>query len=513
MLKAFLFIFIFFAAPMLALAANGDIAVSEVLFDPAGTDTGLEYIVIKNFGSGEVNLSGWDLYPAGVGYYTFPSFTLVAGSAVKVHIRASGSDGPADLYYASASGNIGNSSGSIALFSGTTHSKDTIVAFMRYQKPGSSESKTWESSASDSGLWSSGDFIDISDFAEGQILKLQNFNQKNSSQGWGIEDSGNPQVSSAPTQTISSSSESTQATAESSGDSGVVVMAESTSKIKAYEGEDRRVLAGAEVIFDGASEGFTEDSVNKARFFWNFGDGKTAEGKSVTHAFFYPGSYNIFLTVSFAGMSGSDSAKITVVENPVIVSEVKPGDFVEIYNASSRKIDFSGSGISIGSSGPFYFPAGTFLQPYAYIALETGVLNFQIPKSGSVRIIYPNGKVSFSSVYPDTVLADGESLSFAGDERQKSKATPGEKNEVLKTVASKPKKPAVPPAETNFKPVASSENAISKKNPQNSLLASAEPANSYRQSLLSGEYGWLVVGLGAGVLAGAAFIFAKRYFP
>src|SRR3989338_11658261 len=122
MLRAF-FISLFLMMPVLAVASGGDIAISEVFFDPAGTDTGLEYIVIKNFGSGEVNLSGWDLYPAGVGYYTFPSFTLVAGSEVKVHIRASGSDGQADLYYASASGNMGNSSGSIALFSGTTHSK------------------------------------------------------------------------------------------------------------------------------------------------------------------------------------------------------------------------------------------------------------------------------------------------------------------------------------------------------------------------------------------------------
>ena len=90
MLRAF-FISLFLIMPVLAVASGGDIAISEVFFDPSGTDTGLEYIVIKNFGSADVNLGGWDLYPAGVGYFNFPNFTLAHGEEVKIHIRASGS--------------------------------------------------------------------------------------------------------------------------------------------------------------------------------------------------------------------------------------------------------------------------------------------------------------------------------------------------------------------------------------------------------------------------------------
>src|SRR3989344_3495387 len=79
------------------------------------------------------------------------------------------------------------------------------------------------------------------------------------------------------------------------------------------------------------------------------------EGNKVAHVFSFPGVYEVFLTVSFAGVSASDSAKITVVENPVVISEIKYGKFIEIYNASARKIDFSKFGVSIGGAKPFYF--------------------------------------------------------------------------------------------------------------------------------------------------------------
>ena len=44
-------------------------------------------------------------------------------------------------------------------------------------------------------------------------------------------------------------------------------------------------------------------------------------------------------------------------------------------------------------------------------------------------------------------------------------------------------------------------------------LASVSPPTSDASPLFTGEYLWLAIGLGVGILAGGLFLFAKRYFP
>lgn len=51
------------------------------------------------------------------------------------------------------------------------------------------------------------------------------------------------------------------------------------------------------------------------------------------------------------------------------------------------------------------------------------------------------------------------------------------------------------------------------KNVTDNNLASVQPPTSHLSPLFDSEYLWLVVGLGVGILAGATFLFAKRYFP
>lgn len=297
---------------------------------------------------------------------------------------------------------------------------------------------------------------------------------------------------------------------------GVVEMSESVSKIKASAGVDRTALAGAEVVFEGSAEGFVDATADKIKFHWNFGDGKTGEGSKVAHAFSFPGAYEVFLTVSFAGVSVSDSAKITVVENPVVVSEIKygqpaspsQGGWVELYNNSPRKIDFSNFGMGIGDSKPFYFPDSTFLSPWVYLALEYNLLGFDIPKSGEVKILYPNGKVLFSSIYPSFILDEKESLSLIDNEWVKSKATPGTKNEVVKISSALPVSAGNRNQAKLEPPVAGAD----KKVVEEINLASVSSQTSNFSYLFNSEYIWLFFGLGVGIFGGLALFFAKRYW-
>ena len=78
-----------------------------------------------------LDITGYDLKPDNAGYYTFPAFTLNPGSRVIIHINSEGINSDTELF-AGLSSNMGNTSGSIALFTSTTHSSATIMDFIQY---------------------------------------------------------------------------------------------------------------------------------------------------------------------------------------------------------------------------------------------------------------------------------------------------------------------------------------------------------------------------------------------
>ena len=65
-------VFSFLTAVTFPAAALAQVVINEVLFDPTGSDTGLEWVELYNASDSAVNLSGWQLYPDGIGYFYFP---------------------------------------------------------------------------------------------------------------------------------------------------------------------------------------------------------------------------------------------------------------------------------------------------------------------------------------------------------------------------------------------------------------------------------------------------------
>src|SRR3989344_2573983 len=103
-----------FIFPLFANASG--VVLSTIMFNPSGDDSvggaGKEWIEIYNGSDAAVDLSGWQLYPDGIGYYSFPNgFSLGAKHAAMIHLRASGEDSSEDLYFSIATGNMGNTSG------------------------------------------------------------------------------------------------------------------------------------------------------------------------------------------------------------------------------------------------------------------------------------------------------------------------------------------------------------------------------------------------------------------
>ena len=66
--------------------------IQDVNFDPVGRDVDLEYAVIRNDTVAPIDMSGWTLRDTARHVFTFPSFALQAGSAVKVWTRTGTND-------------------------------------------------------------------------------------------------------------------------------------------------------------------------------------------------------------------------------------------------------------------------------------------------------------------------------------------------------------------------------------------------------------------------------------
>lgn len=262
--------------------------------------------------------------------------------------------------------------------------------------------------------------------------------------------------------------------------------------IAARAGRDRTVIAGAAVMFEGGAAGLMKEPVDNARFWWNFGDGGTAEGKSVSHAFRIPGTYTTGLHVSSGVYAASDYSVVTVVPNQVEITEVTEGDggFIRMRNGGAETVDIGGWILEGADGRRFVLPPYTMIRGGSDIALAHAVTALA-------------GTVSLTVRFPDGSLA-----------QQYVPPVPSPKNIEQPMPAPAPDRAPLRPAV-----LAASASAAKKETetgdggaPANAASSSRPYAASAAASAGAGRYAFL--GLAALVSAGASagFFFLKRFF-
>ena len=88
-------------------------------------------------------------------------------------------------------------------------------------------------------------------------------------------------------------------------------------------GEDRTVEVATSVTFDGSG---STDNIGIENYTWDFGDGTTETGETVTHTYSTEGEFTVGLTVEdAAGNTDTDTASITVAEH-VDEEVLQPGE-------------------------------------------------------------------------------------------------------------------------------------------------------------------------------------------
>lgn len=364
------------------------VVVNEVMFDPPGTDTGLEWIELYNSGSSPENISGWEVYPDGVGYIIFPQNTSISGKGfLLVHLRTSGTNTNTDFYFPQASGNLGNTSGSLALFSGEPRGKDTIKSFVQWGKEG----QTWESTASSSALWTKGTFI--TGYSEGNSIGLTtDGNTADGVSAWKVFSGLTSGSTNSPlTQVSSSSTESIYSPSSSGSSSSVESRTTVFPSIKAFAGEDKTVAAGSATDFLAMALGAGGEPLENARFWWNFGDGSFQEGRAVSHIFSIPGIYTVGLHISSGIYAASDYLLVTTIPNQLKIDSVISGEagHVRLRNPSDIEVDIGGWIIEVEGK-QFIIPWRTKIAKGSSVALPnqtTGLLQVSLD---DLTLRYPN---------------------------------------------------------------------------------------------------------------------------
>lgn len=194
--------------------------------------------------------------------------------------------------------------------------------------------------------------------------------------------------SSSPSSGANSESPSTGSGTNIYSSSGV----EKTPSIKAYAGEDKTVAVGSEINFFGSATGLNGKPLENARFWWNFGDGASKEGRSVGHVFMIPGEYTVGLHVSTGEYAASDYLKVSVIPNQIEVSGVLIGEkgYLKIKNPAAVEIEIGGWIVEDAAGQRFIIPPKTKIGSGAEIALANSTTGLFLNGEAQLTIYYSN---------------------------------------------------------------------------------------------------------------------------
>lgn len=166
--------------------------------------------------------------------------------------------------------------------------------------------------------------------------------------------------------------------------------------ITAYAGEDQIIIAGSVGEFAGSATGIKGEPLSAARYWWNFGDGTSYEGRYATHLFQFPGTYMVGLHVTSGEYAASDYLKMEVRSSDIRISRIIHGadGFIEIANESDIAVDMGGWIVEDGRGGRFAIPSKTKIVGRGSMVLSNAVTAlFVATSTGALSLRYPNMQV------------------------------------------------------------------------------------------------------------------------
>lgn len=354
---------------------QAQVVLSEIMYDPEGTDTGREWIEIQNVSTQSVDLSKWKLFEEGanhsLSFSDGPSLSAGAFAIITTDRAQFTKDYPnvvAKLIQASFS--LKNTGESVGL----KNESGSLIEEYLYQVS----------------LGGGGNGESIQKLSLGYAAGIATPAAENASVR-------------APEQPVAATTPS----ASNSSSSSQIVIPSSQSPYRPWPtdrnvyvngGGNRVVVAGADSVYEARALGIDKKPLENVTFYWTFGDGGTETGRSVRHYFRYPGTYVVLLDAISGDYISSDHIEVLVINPEISVTGFTEGEsgYIELANKSEYELDLSGWILETDGIGGshFVFPKKSLILPQARVKFPNDITKLK-PKDKNIRILFPNSEVVF----------------------------------------------------------------------------------------------------------------------
>jgi hypothetical protein len=502
-LPVFLRIFLLLLAA-LPRFAHAQVVISEIMYNPKGTDTGREWIELYNAGSSDVAMAagsgkgGWRVNDGSNHTLTDPAGGTGRGTLT---IPAAGylviASDPSDF----TSGEYAGGSYSVIKSSISLNNTGTTVSIV------DGTGATLDSVPYTSAQGANDDGTSLQKTADGSwIAALPTPGTANATAPYVA-----PVADTSSTSQGSDQSSQSATTTESSPASPAAVSSyvpPPTPDLYADAGSDRSAIVGADTEFDASAYDKTQQLIDPStvRFSWNFGDGSTAEGEAVEHHFSYPGRYAVVLDIAKAKNAASD--ELTVTAEPAALSfDLLQDGGVRIDNFAAHDLDLSGW---IVREDPGTFSSQFMLPDHSEIlsgsSMSISAATLQFRASSSTMLEYPNGVLALAAGY-----SSASSTAATLQPAMQSTAAPSASGAIAPTPSLQKqmaKTSSDPSAQTDDTVQEDLTDADSTNSPQETSSTSAQTASA--AAAFSAKYIWWLGALALALVAAAAIIAAGR---
>lgn len=354
------------------LLASAQVKISEIMYDPEGSDTKREWIEIFNTGTENIDLGTYFFFENNVHHkLTAQSSSILVPGAYAIIVDSipevlADFSGYSGLIFDSAF-SLNNTGETISL----ANPQKVII-----------NSATYDSNM---GANNTGQSLQIN--GDNIIVAGPTFGFENKTVSEQIDEEDD-------TSTVAGSDDSSNSSSHSQQ---TELTAYTPQSFKIGAGRDRLVTVNTPIEF----ESHISKSDIRVRYLWNFGDMNTRTGKSPVHTYEYPGTYQVVLEGITKEHTAVSRTEVLVVE-PQLQLIQATGTLV-ISNLDSREVnvgDFrivlSGGFISIprntiiGSKGSItvLIEEGRSLKSFLYPNKKI-YKDFKIQESGEKSTIYP----------------------------------------------------------------------------------------------------------------------------
>ncbi len=366
------------------------------MYDLSGTDTGREWVEIYNNGSSSVDITGWKFQESpsasnhvltqiqGVSVIPAGGFAVIAVDPTKFLL-----DWPtfsSNLFKASFS-SLNNTGSTIVLKDNTPAVpvvKDQVVYTSDQGASGDGNSlqkngSTWIPAAPTPGT------------ANSAVAVTPSAGDSNASTTPPVTDT----TDTTPTTTSSSGS---------SAHSSPAPLSTINEKIEfeVSAGRSRLSTVGNTIMFRASVTKSENISERNTGYTWSFGDGMTAQGDIVNHAYRFGGDYTVVLNATNGDKLAVDRVAVKITEPIITLQRVEQG--VELSNKSGSEINLEGWKLVSGVR-EFIFPKDTIVGGNKKIVFGDDVTHLN---ADTLSLVNPLGKefAVLVPILPTSVVKD-----------------------------------------------------------------------------------------------------------